>query len=486
MDCRWRSAGPRLRTHRGRLGITSRTGSCSERECVRILGAASRAYVSGELFCGAGGLSRGFHSAGFTSKFANDVWPVALHNFLLNFDPLYAAAGGRKSAVVPLAGSVEDIEVGALVRAVSAKCGHPFGSGDLDVLLGGPPCQGFSVNSHTRSAEDPRNFLFRQYVRILKGLAPKLFVLENVPGMFSLDGGRFFQELLTAISASAPGFPGYEVQFRILNSAHYGVPQDRFRIVVVGTRRDVADRAGIAELPAPLCYSLAQAHFKGGRSHTFHYAIGYRRRLEQSLIPQIGPKLETPTSVGDAISDLPPLANGGGADFTTYAGARLPSSEFQQSMRDSSEVLANHWCRALVHPNTERVKHIPAGGDWRDIPTTLLPPGMQRALRKDHTKRYGRLSMDEISGTLLTKPDPHWGTFIHYDEEQQRLISVREAARLQSFPDSHVFYGGQVDQYKLCGNAVPPLMAQAVANNVARVLDAFYAGAERKLTKTNT
>lgn len=142
-------------------------------------------------------------------------------------------------------------------------------------------------------------------------------------------------------------------------------------------------------------------------------------------------------------------------------------------MRTGGQLLANHWCRALLPPNTERVKHIPAGGDWRSIPRELLPPGMQKALRKDHTKRYGRLSPTQLAGTLLTKPDPHWGTFLHYDLGQQRLISVREAARIQSFPDSHVFYGGQVDQYKLCGNAVPPLMAQAIAEQVRQVLDAY-------------
>jgi DNA (cytosine-5)-methyltransferase 1 len=112
---------------------------------------------------------------------------------------------------------------------------------------------------------------------------------------------------------------------------------------------------------------------------------------------------------------------------------------------------------------------------------------MQRALRKDHTTRYGRLSPTDLAGTLLTKPDPHWGTFLHYDLKQQRLISVREAARFQSFPDSHVFFGSQVDQYRLCGNAVPPLMAQAVATEVQKILVAYYARVKnRRRTKVAT
>lgn len=442
----------------------------------------ARRFTSGELFCGAGGLSSGFHAHGFETRFANDIWPLALHNFLMNFDPLYAASGGIKGDVVALGGSVEDIHIADLQRSVEAKAGGRLAPGDLDVLLGGPPCQGFSLNSHTRSGEDPRNFLFRHYVRILQGLAPKVFVLENVPGMYSLEGGRFFDELVATIGEPSEGCPGYEVAFKIVNAAHYGVPQDRFRVVLVGTRRDVANVAGKVELPVPRHYSLSQAHFKGGRAHTFHHAIGFRKRLTQTDVPQIGPQLAEPVTVAEAIDDLPALSNGGGADVASYTKAKRPISVYQRWARSGALVLGNHWCRALAQPNIERVKHIPAGGDWRSIPHELLPPGMQRAARKDHTKRYGRLRPDELSGTLLTKPDPHWGTFLHYDIAQQRLISVREAARIQSFPDSYQFHGGQVDQYRLCGNAVPPLMAGAVAEQVAAVLDRYYASANRNDT----
>jgi DNA (cytosine-5)-methyltransferase 1 len=425
-------------------------------------------YTTGELFCGAGGLSRGFHNVGFNSLFANDIWDLALNTFLTNFS---TGSVGEADSILALPGSVEDIDTGSLLDHLPGETGT-LQRGDLDVLLGGPPCQGFSVNSHIRSAEDPRNFLFRHYVRILRGLAPKTFVLENVPGMLSLEGGAFLQELVSEISSSAEG-PGYDVECRILNAAHYGVPQERFRIVVVGTRKDVSDAVGAATLPAPVHYSMAQAHFKGGRSHTFHYAIGHGRRRDNQDLPRVG--LLPPTTVEAAIGDLPALTNGGGDDLSHYTSTTSALTTYQETARAHASVLANHWCRELVGPNIERVKHIPVGGDWRSIPRELLPPGMQRALRKDHTKRYGRLAPDEQASTLLTKPDPHWGKFIHYDVSQQRLISVREAARLQSFPDHHVFCGAQVDQYKLCGNAVPPLLAEAVAHQVSAVLDRFSA-----------
>ena len=240
-------------------------------------------YAVGELFCGAGGLSRGFHNVGFEPKFAIDAWDLALHNFLMNFDEAYAATGGEGPGdVLSLPGSVEDISISDILPKVTLPGKEvTMGVGDLDVLLGGPPCQGFSVNSHVRSAEDPRNHLFRHYVRLLRGLSPKVFVLENVPGMLSLEGGHFFDELLKEISSAATAdCPGYEVEFKILNAAHYGVPQERFRVVVVGTRRDVAEKVGKVTLPTPRHYSLAQAHFKGGRTHTFHYAIGHGKRTD--------------------------------------------------------------------------------------------------------------------------------------------------------------------------------------------------------------
>lgn len=445
-------------------------------------------YVTGELFCGAGGLSRGFHEVGFATKFANDIWDVALHAFLMNFDKRYATTSGKQAGEIAVfRGSVENIDASAVLKSVlAAGKSRSMKIGELDVLLGGPPCQGFSLNSHTRNAEDPRNHLFRHYIRLLQGLAPKVFVLENVPGMLSLDGGRFFDELVATIGKSVSRqCPGYEIDFKILNAAHYGVPQERFRIVVVGTRRDVAEEVGKVCLPEPVHYSLARAHFKGGRTHTFHYALGHGSHNGQEVIPLIPARLVRHVTVGDALSDLPQLKNGGGEDVSQWPAARKTGlSSFQKQMRRPGKVLMNHWCRELMPPNTERVKHIPAGGDWRSIPRELLPPGMQRALRKDHTTRYGRLSLDGISGTLLTKPDPHWGTFLHYDVDQQRLISVREAARLQSFPDNHVFYGSQVDQYRLCGNAVPPLMAQAVAIKVKDVLDRYHGvGSESLPTK---
>ena len=131
-------------------------------------------------------------------------------------------------------------------------------------------------------------------------------------------------------------------------------------------------------------------------------------------------------------------------------------------------MIFNHVAPALGAINLERLKYIPEGGSWRDIPIELLPAGMKRARRSDHTKRYGRLKKDGFASTILTKCDPHWGAFFH--PEQDRVITVREAARLQCFPDKIRFEGSKVEQYKQVGNAVPVLLSAAVAKVVYNAL----------------
>lgn len=172
-------------------------------------------------------------------------------------------------------------------------------------------------------------------------------------------------------------------------------------------------------------------------------------------------------TVREAVGDLPRLAMGEGAEVIGYTFER--ASEFAHSMRNPEGVTYNHFAAKLSKQNFERMKHVKPGGSWRDIPHELLPKGMQRACKSDHTKRYGRLRNDGLAGTVMTKCDPHWGAVFLPD--QDRSLTVREAARFQSFPDTYRFLGPRVLQYEQVGNAVPVLMARTIARQIRTHLE---------------
>ncbi|TGS40702.1 MULTISPECIES: DNA cytosine methyltransferase [unclassified Mesorhizobium] len=351
-----------------------------------------------DLFCGAGGLSEGFRQAGFHVLAGLDYDESAGLTFRATHE-------GAKF----LGGRIQDIEVKHILAATGLK------PGELDVLVGGPPCQGYSVYNHGRGVHDPRAGLFREYLRIVKGLKPRWLVMENVSGLTSIADGGIIREIQEGMNRL-----GYHVEWKILKAEEYGVPQERRRIFFIANR------------------------------------IGAPIRFPE---PTHGEGLKPFVTVWDAISDLSPLKNGDSHPVESYGS--LPMNPYQRELRKGVKRLTNHSASRLSKVNEERMKHIPAGGSWRDIPFNLLPEGMKRAKRSDHTKRYGRPRKTDLSCTILTKCDVHWGAYIH--PEQDRAISVREAARLQSFPDSFEFKGSRTDQYVQVGNAVPPLLGRAVA-----------------------
>lgn len=384
--------------------------------------------LSIDLFCGAGGITEGFRKSGFRCIFANDIDPDAARTFQRNHPHAELAHG-----------SIEDLNPNQIRRGLSVA------KGEIDCLVGGPPCQGFSINAPERFLQDPRNILFRNYVSFVSEFRPKTLLFENVPGMLSLAGGLVAQQVVSEIASL-----GYAVSAKILFAAHYGVPQERWRVIIL------ASRMGYAPMhPRPTHFASGRANFTGGRNLVF--------RLDRNDAE----RLSAFTTVHEAIGDLPTLSAGEGADEMPYTQA--PQSAYAEEMRDGSSVLTHHVSPKIAAINLERLKHIKPGGSWRDIPFDLLPSGMKKARRSDHTRRYGRLTADGLSGTVMTKMDPHWGPAFHYNQE--RTLTVREAARLQSFPDTYSFRGARGLQYQQIGNAVPVLMAHAVANALIRSLD---------------
>lgn len=386
------------------------------------------AFSTLDLFCGAGGITEGFRRAGFSCLYANDIDHWAVETFRANHPN--TTADNRP---------IEQVDAAALRRSLSLQ------PGQLDVLVGGPPCQGFSINAPERFLHDPRNSLFKHYVRFLDEFQPKTLLIENVPGMLSLGDGVIFEQILRELHAH-----GYHVHARILFAAHYGVPQERWRTIILGSRF-----APPPSHPYPTHYATARANFKGGKTMTFRLM-----HLEQTvLLPAV--------TVANAIGDLPRLAMGEGGEIVAYD--RLAKSEYARSMRAGGAVTFNHHASLLAPQNAERMKYVKPGGSWRDIPHHLLPRGMQKARKSDHTKRYGRLRNDGLAGTVLTKCDPHWGAVFLPD--QDRALTVREAARIQSFPDCYKFLGSRVAQYEQVGNAVPVLMAEAIAREIRHSLE---------------
>lgn len=354
-----------------------------------------------DLFCGAGGLSEGFRQAGFHVLAGQD------------FDEQAGATFSRTHPEASFVGGpIQQVAAQRLLKAAGMR------RGEVDVIVGGPPCQGYSVYNHQRGADDPRAGLFKEYLRIVEGIQPRWLVMENVTGITSISNGGIVREIYEGMAAL-----GYRVDMRMLKAEEFGVPQERRRVFFIANR-----------IGAPIFFPE----------------------------PTHGPELLPFVTVWDAISDLPNLSNGSTGEPCPYRTA--PRTSYQRELRGECTSVTNHSAPRLSSVNEERMQHIPPGGSWRDIPRELLPAGMQRAKRSDHTKRYGRPRKTDLACTILTKCDIHWGAYIH--PTQNRAFSVREAARLQSFPDYFEFSGSRTEQYVQVGNAVPPLLGKCVAKSL--------------------
>ena len=386
-----------------------------------------------DLFAGAGGLSEGLSEAGFHSLFANEVVPV------------YASTYARNHPDAKV--MTEDIRT---IDAEAIRESLGLIKGELKLLAGGPPCQGFSINAPVRSTEDKRNHLFKEYLRFVSAFMPKVVLIENVPGLVSFENGATLHAILEALANL-----GYGADVRILGAAYYGVPQMRWRTIIIGFRGAELPEGSF---PAPMYHAPIKPNF----TSTFE---------GKSLVCIPSPETEAKfTTVYEAIGDLPKLNCGEkGADVKDYECE--PFCDYQRALRTGSGGVYNHQSPALAKINIERMAFIPPGGNWTNIPFDMLPKGMQRAEKSNHTKRYGRVTKDGLASTILTKCDPHWGAFIHYD--QDRSFTVREAARIQSFPDHYIFNGTIAEQFAQVGNAVPPLLAKAIGLSIKNLIENY-------------
>ena len=332
-------------------------------------------------------------------------------------------------------------------RLLDADAGLPR-PGDVDLLAGGPPCQGFSGYNRHRHVEDPRNSLVESFLDVVAYLKPRYVLMENVPGMLSLDKGRVPAALLAALESL-----GYQARLGILQAGYYGVPQNRWRVFIVAA----AVGSTLPAFPLPV-HDFPRTTIFG--------AIAFRANVVKP--PDSGADLfwqpKPAVTVGDAISDLPEIANGCGADEMTHKSP--PRSPFQKEARRGSTVLYDHRCARSEELMLTRCAAVPRrpGAGWLDLPEHLKPKNLLRHGDDRYANRFGRLHWGGTFNTILTRAMPYWGAVFH--PEQDRVISVRESARAQGFPDHVRFAGPLSSRYRQVGNAVPPLLGESLGRAI--------------------
>ena len=349
-----------------------------------------------DLFSGAGGFSCGLDMVdGFRTEVAIDFDSKAIETFKRNFPNTECICGDICN---------EDIKEKIITSSIDRG---------VNFVIGGPPCQGFSLKGKNLGIKDPRNFLFMEYVNIVKRLEPEIFIIENVKNLINSEKGFFINQIYEEFEKL-----GYKLNHGILNAYNFGVPQNRERAIIIGTLLD-------KDISLPNEYALKK------------------------------------TTVRDAISDLCYLESGEGENLSEYRYEA--KSEYQKLLRNNSRKLNNH--KATNHSKIalDKLKLIPPEGDKSSMPKELHG-------KQQFQTTWSCLVWDKPSPTIDTRFDtPSNGRNSH--PYLNRSITPREAARIQSFPDTFIFYGNKCSICKQIGNAVPPLLAKAIGEHIKRVLN---------------
>lgn len=354
-----------------------------------------------DLFCGCGGLSLGFQMAGFQPVAGIDFKESAIETYKLNF----RASKGICADILTMDKQEIIDNIGNL--------------NDIDIIIGGPPCQGFSnANKNFIEIDDPRNKLFFEFVKFVDLAEPQVVLIENVPQIITKNGG-YAKKRITEIFKDR----GYFVTNSILNASEYGVPQKRLRNFFIVSKFGPFDMNTIM-------------------------------------------KTTNIVTVQEAIEELYPFEGGN----ETFRELNLPPrTEYQKYLRGKDNIVYNHDIHYPAEIQQKRISYVPQGGNWKDVPNELWETKRttQTGRTNRHSSAYKRLKEDEVSVTI-DAGNQHSN---YYHPIFNRLPTVREAARLQSFPDDFIFKGNMTEQYLQVGNAVPPLLAKSIGVAIKKRLD---------------
>ena len=399
----------------------------------------SKKYTFIDLFAGCGGLSEGFYRLGFKALAHVEINHWACET--LRKRMAYYNYSNIDKEVIE-----DDITSDGIIKRIDkAVAGR-----NVDVIIGGPPCQAYSTAGRVRDSEgmskDPRNFLFESYVKILEHYLPKFFVFENVTGLLSakVNGEFIFPKIISALGNKYKVLQDPDIL--IHNTANYGIPQLRKRVIIMGVRKDIEDKEAI--------------DLYNSTKKTNWVSEDERAKIKG---------LKKYITVYDAISDLPSVSPGEDAssasfsypcnnDFLNRIGKKGKYPLFDHVARKHNDLdrerftimIRNHWTFGQLRRNLPQYEHKNA-----------------RIFDNSYVVQWWELP----SKTILAHIHKDGFQYIHPDEKQARSFTVREAARIQSFPDDFEFAGSRGEKYKQIGNAVPPLFAEALATSIKKNLD---------------
>lgn len=353
-----------------------------------------------DLFAGVGGLSYGFaHDDNFEIVAANEILPNMAKAYELNHP-----------SVKVYCKDITEFGIADLQKDFGIK------DGEIDLIVGGPPCQAYSTVGK-RLIDDPKGKLFQEYYRILRELNPKVFLFENVKGLLSMQGGELLKTIISLFESL-----GYDVVFKVLNSANYGVPQIRERVIIIGTKLKLK-----FDYPKPTNYNSEDG----------------QTLLTQGLSPYL--------TLSNAISDLPFIKS----SEESFEYATEPKNVFQRLMRKNApQKLMDHNAPNNNENLVKIMENLPDGGTPRDLPEELRP-------KSGFANTYCRLWWNRPSPTVTRNlSTPSSSRCIH--PKAPRPLTTREGARIQCFPDDYIFYGSRSDKNLQIGNAVPTFLSVAL------------------------